>query len=89
MMITLLLNGVPRELAAEPGETLLAVLRRLGYYGVKHGCEDGSCGACTVLLDGRPVNSCLILAAQAEGHPILTIDALTPYSPLPGGEGRG
>ncbi len=55
---------------------MLAVLRRLGYFGVKHGCETGECGACAVLLDGKPVNSCVMLAAQAEGHAIQTIEAL-------------
>jgi putative selenate reductase molybdopterin-binding subunit len=51
-------------------------LRGLGIFGVKHGCETGECGACTVLLDGKPVNSCVMLAAQAEGHAIQTVEAL-------------
>ncbi len=59
-----------------PGENLLAVLRRLGFFGVKRGCDQGECGACTVLLDGKPVNSCKVLAAQAEGHLIETIEAV-------------
>jgi putative selenate reductase molybdopterin-binding subunit len=76
MQIHLLINNDEHELLVAPGETLLAVLRRTGYYGVKRGCENGECGACAVLLDGKPVNSCLVLAAQAEGHKIETIEAL-------------
>ena len=52
------------------------MLRREGYFGVKRGCETGECGACTVLLDGKPINSCLMFAAQAEGREILTIEGL-------------
>ncbi|MEW5871777.1 MAG: molybdopterin cofactor-binding domain-containing protein [Chloroflexota bacterium] len=76
MHLQLQINHTPHEVIAEPGETLLAVLRRLGYYGAKRGCEDGECGACAVLLDGRPANSCLLLAAQVEGHTIETIEGL-------------
>jgi len=70
-------------------EKLLVALRRLGFYGVKHGCETGDCGACTVLLDGKPINSCVMLAAQAEGHSIQTIESLASIpsrvgKPLPG-----
>jgi aerobic-type carbon monoxide dehydrogenase small subunit (CoxS/CutS family) len=61
---------------AAPGDSLLKVLRRLGYLGVKHGCESGECGACTVLLDGKPVNSCVLLAAQASGRRIETIESV-------------
>jgi putative selenate reductase molybdopterin-binding subunit len=76
MRIILDINDVSLEVEAAAGESLLATLRRLGFYGAKHGCESGECGACAVLLDGRPVNSCLLLAAQAEGHRIQTIEAL-------------
>jgi aerobic-type carbon monoxide dehydrogenase small subunit (CoxS/CutS family) len=55
---------------------LLDVLRREGYYGVKRGCEKGECGACAVLMDGRPINSCLMFAAQAEGREITTVEGL-------------
>jgi putative selenate reductase molybdopterin-binding subunit len=76
MDLTLHINGTEQNLAVAPGETLLAALRRLGYFGVKHGCETGDCGACAVLLDGKPVNSCVTLAAQAQGHRIQTIEAI-------------
>ncbi|MBN2550151.1 MAG: molybdopterin-dependent oxidoreductase [Anaerolineales bacterium] len=76
MQLHLKINHTDHELLVAPGETLLAVLRRLGYYGVKHGCETGECGACAILFDGKPVNSCVILAAQAEGHTIETIENL-------------
>jgi putative selenate reductase molybdopterin-binding subunit len=76
MELTLVVNGTDHRLQSAPGETLLVALRRLGYFGVKHGCETGDCGACAVLLDGKPINSCVMLAAQAEGHSIQTIEAL-------------
>ena len=74
MKINLRVNQKEHVLDIQPGETLLNVLRGLGYYGVKHGCESGECGACAVLLDGRVVNSCLLLAAQAEGHVLETVE---------------
>jgi putative selenate reductase molybdopterin-binding subunit len=76
MKTTLNINQQVQELDIAPGDTLLQVLRRLGYYSVKHGCETGECGACAILLDGKPVNSCLYLAAQADGHTIQTIESL-------------
>ena len=76
MEIHLRINDTEVEVIANPGETLLTTLRGLGYFGAKHGCESGECGACTVLLDGRPVNSCVLLTAQAEGHAIETIEAV-------------
>ena len=76
MKIHLVVNQKQHELEISPGATLLNVLRGLGYYGVKHGCETGECGACAVLLDGKLVNSCLLLAAQADGHVIETIEGL-------------
>ncbi len=69
-------NGRKHSLEIDPGEVLLDVLRREGYFGVKRGCEAGDCGACTVLLNGQPVNSCLVFAAQAEGCEILTIEGV-------------
>jgi aerobic carbon-monoxide dehydrogenase small subunit len=70
-------NGAAVELDVEPLETLLDVLRqRLLLTGAKKGCAEGECGACTVLLDGAPVNSCLIPAMKASGRQVVTIEAL-------------
>ncbi len=76
MNIALNINGDELQVAVQIGETLLEVLRRIGYVGVKHGCEDGSCGVCTVLLDGKAILTCVMLAAQAVGHHITTIEGL-------------
>ncbi len=73
----LLINGRTREVDAPPSQTLLGVLRdALGIFDVKEGCGEGVCGACTVLLDGRPVSSCLLLAAAVRGRPIVTVRGL-------------
>ncbi len=77
MRITLTVNGVRRSFDVQPGDTLLELLRREGYKGVKKGCGSGDCGACTVLLDGRAVNSCLVLAGKADGSEVLTIEGLS------------
>ena len=71
-VITLIVNGRTHYAALAPNATLLQALRDLGYTDVKNGCEKGDCGACAVLLDGQPVNSCLTLAWQADGIPVLT-----------------
>src|SRR5512134_3332376 len=76
MNITLKINGVEHTLDAPPSTTLLAAVRGLGFYGLKFGDEQGLSGADTVLLDGKPVNAGSLLAAQAEGHNIVTIEAL-------------
>ena len=76
MELILDINENSHQVNSDPGESLLKILRKLGFYGVKHGCESGECGACTVLMDGKPVNSCLILGAQAQGHKIQTIESL-------------
>lgn len=76
MKISLEINDQERTIDIAPHETLLAVLRRQGHFGVKHGCEDGSCGACTVLVDGVPLNSCVLLAAQVKGCQITTIEGV-------------
>jgi len=76
MRISILINGEKRAFQAEPSDTLLTLLRREGYKGVKKGCEAGDCGACAVLLDGRAVNSCLLLAAKADGHSVITVEGL-------------
>ncbi|RLE35091.1 (2Fe-2S)-binding protein [Candidatus Acetothermia bacterium] len=74
--IRLKINGREREVSLPPNVTLLRVLRDLGYVDVKNGCEKGDCGACAVLLDGKLVNSCLVLAWQADGREILTASGL-------------
>lgn len=76
MDITLTINGEERPVSVAPGETLLEVLRRLGYVSVKHGCEDGACGVCAVLLDGQVVHSCVMLAAQADGRRLTTVEGI-------------
>ncbi len=77
MNMHLHINGQLVAVEAALDEKLLDVLRRLGYLGVKSGgCKRGECGACTVLMDGRPVNSCMFLAVQALGHTIVTIESL-------------
>ena len=76
MIIQLKINATAHEIEITPGETLFSVIRRLGFYGVKFGDEDGLTGADTLLLDGKPVNAGSLLAAQAEGHNIVTIEAL-------------
>ena len=75
MNITISINGKNIISQAEPGETLLSFLRRNGFLGAKFGgCRKGECGACTVLLDGKPINSCSLLVVQASGHRIETIE---------------
>ena len=76
MKLHLNINRIEHELDIAAGDSLLKALRSLGYFGVKHGCETGDCGACAVLLDGKPVNTCNLLAAQAESHRIETIEAV-------------
>lgn len=75
--LTLNVNGVGYPLAVEPYRTLLSVLREeLGLTGAKEGCDDSECGACMVLLDGRPLNSCSYLALQADGREVTTVEGL-------------
>ena len=77
MRLSLTINGRAREVDVEPSRTLLDVLRdTLGIFDVKEGCGEGVCGACTVLLDGRPASSCLVLAPTAARHAITTVRAL-------------
>ncbi len=83
MRIHFTLNEVRTEIEVSPDATLLTVLRdQLGLYGVKHGCETGECGACTVLLDGVPVNTCVMLAPQVDGREVTTIEALGEHPDL-------
>ncbi|MCL5126122.1 MAG: (2Fe-2S)-binding protein [Deltaproteobacteria bacterium] len=75
--IQLTINGQQVQAAVAPNQTLVQFLRDdLGLTGTKHGCGLGDCGACTVILDGRAVNSCLVLAIQADGCDVLTIEGL-------------
>ena len=71
-VVSLRVNGRDHEVLCEPNATLLDVLRDFGYTDVKSGCEQGDCGACAVFLDNRAVNSCLVLAWQADGCEIVT-----------------
>jgi len=75
--IVLDVNGHPYDVNVRPSDILLEVLRnQLGLNGAKPGCENGDCGACTVLVDGWPVKSCIMLAVEAAGHKITTIEGL-------------
>jgi len=77
MTVTLYVNGVARKLDVAPWTTLLDLLRdHLGLTGTKKGCDHGQCGACTVLLDGRRINSCLTLAVMKDGTHVTTIEGL-------------
>ncbi len=76
-LLRMRVNGEDHEVYAEPWQVLRDILRdELGLTGVKEGCTTGNCGACTVLIDGKAVKSCLVLASQAEGKDILTIEGL-------------
>ena len=76
-VVTLQVNGALHEVAVRPSDLLLDVLReQLGLTAAKPGCKNGDCGACTVVIDGCPAKSCLVLAAEAEGHVILTVEGL-------------
>jgi aerobic carbon-monoxide dehydrogenase small subunit len=81
--IRVVINGAPGDIAAAPNETLSDILRyRLGLPGTKKGCETGDCGACTVIMDGKAVNSCLVLAVEADGARITTIEGIGPPGQL-------
>ena len=76
-VVTATINGDQAEFLCEPRQTLLEVLRdTLDMTGTKEGCSNGNCGACTVIMDGRPVVSCLVLAVEAEGCDIRTIEGV-------------
>ncbi|WP_052888154.1 molybdopterin-dependent oxidoreductase [Thermogemmatispora carboxidivorans] len=82
MELELRINGVIKSLDVAPNELLLNVLRREGYYSVKHGCDHGHCGACTVLIDGQPRPSCVMLAMQAAGATVTTVEGLGSFRRL-------
>src|SRR3990172_12100658 len=78
LSLTLRVNGREENLEVQKKKTVVEVVREdLGLTGAKEGCEDGTCGTCTVLLDGHAVRSCLLLAAEAQGHEITTIEGLS------------
>jgi carbon-monoxide dehydrogenase small subunit len=82
-VVSATVNGRPVEFLCEPRQTLLEVLRdTLLLTGTKEGCSNGNCGACTVLLDGRPVVSCLVLAPEIEGAQLETIEGVAPAGHL-------
>jgi carbon-monoxide dehydrogenase small subunit len=81
--LTLTVNGEPRELLIDPRRTLLDVLRNdLDLRGAHRGCDSGDCGACTVLVDGLPVTSCMMLAADCDGVNVLTVEGVSPNGSL-------
>src|SRR4249920_1235097 len=76
MELELRINGLIKSLEVAPNESLMAALRKEGYYSVKHGCETGECGACTVLVDDMPRLGCVTLAAQVGGSTLTTVESL-------------
>lgn len=76
-IVSFVLNGDPVQVLTEDNMNLLDLLRDvLGLTGTKKGCEEGECGACTVILDGRPINSCITLVREIEGHEVTTVEGL-------------
>ena len=82
MTITLTINGIERSLTCAPHESLMAVLRREGFYSVRFGSDTGETGAAAVLVDGRLISSDIMLAAQADGHEVETVEGLAPRMSL-------
>jgi carbon-monoxide dehydrogenase small subunit len=81
--VTLTVNGSERTVAVPVHRTLLDALRdEMGLPGTKSCCAEGECGACTVLLDGRAVNACLVLCAEADGHDVTTVEGLSADGPI-------
>ncbi|MCE7029670.1 (2Fe-2S)-binding protein [Jiella avicenniae] len=82
-IVTLLVNGTPQEVIVRPGTTLVSVLRdQLELTGTKRGCADGSCGACSVVVDGKAVRSCLIPAETVDEAEVTTVEGITPVGGL-------
>ena len=83
MKVKAMINGQETEFLCEPRQSLLECLRNiLGLTGTKEACNDGNCGACSVLLDGRPVNSCLVLGVEADGKEVTTVEGLADWRGL-------
>ena len=76
MLVKFILNGVNKEVNVEPGEYLLDTLRKIGIKSVKKGCDGSSCGACTILIDDKPVLSCSVLTARVNNHEVKTVEAI-------------
>ncbi|MGC9393567.1 MAG: (2Fe-2S)-binding protein [Anaerolineae bacterium] len=82
-LVSATINGEPVEFLCEPRQSLLECLRDiLGLTGTKEGCNDGNCGACSVLLDGQLVNSCLVLGVEIEGRAVTTVEGLADWRGL-------
>lgn len=82
-VITLRINGETHQVAVRPSDLLLDTLRQqLGLTGAKPGCKNGDCGACTVIIDGWPAKSCLVLSVEAQGHDIITVEGLNGSAPI-------
>lgn len=78
MIVDFVLNAEPKRIDCEPGETLMSALRRNGCWSVKHGCETGECGACSILLDDQLAPTCVLLASQVQGRTVTTVEAIDP-----------
>lgn len=76
MIVPVTINGKKLELEAEPKELLIDTLRRYGYFSVKKGCSEGSCGSCTILVDGRPMKSCIMFVGQVKDRELTTVEGL-------------
>lgn len=77
-LMTFNINGQTREIEADPSMRLIDLIRDgFGLTGTKEGCSEGECGACTIILDGKAVTSCILLAGQAEGHEIITVEGVS------------
>lgn len=84
MKIQVTINGKKKKVEIKGSETLLDMLRRLGYKSIKLGCGEGHCGSCTVIMDGKAVKSCVVMAGQAHDREIVTVEGLgTPDNPHP------
>jgi len=84
MRVDLTVNGTPLRLDVDPGEVALDTLRNAGYASVKRGCDEGDCGSCSILLDGKLVRACLLYAGQLHGRAVTTVEGLgTARAPHP------